>query len=130
MHADPESRRRLGRPPCPCAPGVSHKFFGPDDDPLGHLAPVQLLSAGGWPGRRLGCQGALTVFLLFILQGGCCWNPHCKQAVYFFSPVPDPRAPLGSPQTVSYVVEFHPDTGDITMEFRLADSPLLSNKVA
>lgn len=63
-------------------------------------------------------------------EGGCCWNPHCKQAVYFFSPVPDPRAPLGSPQTVSYVVEFHPDTGNITMEFRLADSPLLSNKVA
>ncbi|XP_011787440.1 PREDICTED: protein arginine N-methyltransferase 7 isoform X2 [Colobus angolensis palliatus] len=66
-------------------------------------------------------------------EAGCCWNPHCKQAVYFFSPVPDPRAPLGGPQTVSYAVEFHPDTGDITMEFRLADtpdSPLLSNKVA
>ncbi|XP_011853383.1 PREDICTED: protein arginine N-methyltransferase 7 isoform X2 [Mandrillus leucophaeus] len=66
-------------------------------------------------------------------EGGCCWNPHCKQAVYFFSPVLDPRAPLGGPQTVSYVVEFHPGTGDITMEFRLADtpdSPLLSNKVA
>ncbi|XP_070940884.1 protein arginine N-methyltransferase 7 isoform X1 [Macaca nemestrina] len=66
-------------------------------------------------------------------EGGCCWNPHCKQAVYFFSPVLDPRAPLGGPQTVSYVVEFHPSTGDITMEFRLADtpdSPLLGNKVA
>ncbi|XP_023066019.1 protein arginine N-methyltransferase 7 isoform X6 [Piliocolobus tephrosceles] len=66
-------------------------------------------------------------------EGGCCWNRHCKQAVHFFSPVPDPRAPLGSPQTVSYAVEFHPDTGDVTMEFRLADtpdSPLLSNKVA
>nr|XP_024651726.1 protein arginine N-methyltransferase 7 isoform X4 [Macaca nemestrina] len=65
-------------------------------------------------------------------EGGCCWNPHCKQAVYFFSPVLDPRAPLGGPQTVSYVVEFHPGTGDITMEFRLADtpdSPLLGNKV-
>ncbi|XP_031513744.1 protein arginine N-methyltransferase 7 isoform X3 [Papio anubis] len=66
-------------------------------------------------------------------EGGCCWNPHCKQAVYFFNPVLDPRAPLGGPQTVSYVVEFHPSTGDITMEFRLTDtpdSPLLSNKVA
>uniref|UniRef100_A0A8C9H1D6 Protein arginine N-methyltransferase n=2 Tax=Piliocolobus tephrosceles TaxID=591936 RepID=A0A8C9H1D6_9PRIM len=56
-------------------------------------------------------------------EGGCCWNRHCKQAVHFFSPVPDPRAPLGSPQTVSYAVEFHPDTGDVTMEFRLADTP-------
>ncbi|XP_077840454.1 protein arginine N-methyltransferase 7 isoform X7 [Macaca mulatta] len=44
-------------------------------------------------------------------EGGCCWNPHCKQAVYFFSPVLDPRAPLGGPQMVSYVVEFHPGTG-------------------
>ncbi|XP_054391015.1 protein arginine N-methyltransferase 7 isoform X15 [Pongo abelii] len=56
-------------------------------------------------------------------EGGCCWNPHCKQAVYFFSPAPDPRAPLGGPRTVSYAVEFHPDTGDIAMEFRLADTP-------
>nr|XP_054525450.1 protein arginine N-methyltransferase 7 isoform X19 [Pan troglodytes] len=51
-------------------------------------------------------------------EGGCCWNPHCKQAVYFFSPAPDPRALLGGPRTVSYAVEFHPDTGDIVMEFR------------
>ncbi|EAW83228.1 protein arginine methyltransferase 7, isoform CRA_c [Homo sapiens] len=56
-------------------------------------------------------------------EGGCCWNPHCKQAVYFFSPAPDPRALLGGPRTVSYAVEFHPDTGDIIMEFRHADTP-------
>uniref|UniRef100_A0A2K5CLM5 Protein arginine N-methyltransferase n=1 Tax=Aotus nancymaae TaxID=37293 RepID=A0A2K5CLM5_AOTNA len=55
-------------------------------------------------------------------EGGCCWNPHCKQAVYFFSPAPDPRVPLGGPQMVNYVVEFHPDTGDIAMEFRLEDT--------
>nr|XP_054310048.1 protein arginine N-methyltransferase 7 isoform X19 [Pongo pygmaeus] len=57
-------------------------------------------------------------------EGGCCWNPHCKQAVYFFSPAPDPRAPLGGPRTVSYAVEFHPDTGDIAMEFRCLASVL------
>nr|XP_021528210.1 protein arginine N-methyltransferase 7 isoform X1 [Aotus nancymaae] len=57
-------------------------------------------------------------------EGGCCWNPHCKQAVYFFSPAPDPRVPLGGPQMVNYVVEFHPDTGDIAMEFRLEDTQL------
>ncbi|XP_063467680.1 protein arginine N-methyltransferase 7 isoform X7 [Symphalangus syndactylus] len=56
-------------------------------------------------------------------EGGCCWNPHCKQAVYFFSPAPDHRALVGGPRTVSYAVEFHPDTGDIAMEFRLADTP-------
>lgn len=63
---------------------------------------------------------ALTVFLL-LLQGDCCWNPHCKQAVYFFT-MTDPKAPLGSPQTVSYTMEFHPHTGDITMDFSLSDT--------
>ncbi|XP_011911056.1 PREDICTED: protein arginine N-methyltransferase 7 isoform X8 [Cercocebus atys] len=79
------------------------------------------------------CEGFDVHIMDDMIKGGCCWNPHCKQAVYFFSPVLDPRAPLGGPQMVSYVVEFHPGTGDITMEFRLADtpdSPLLSNKVA
>ncbi|KAM5262715.1 protein arginine N-methyltransferase 7 [Ctenodactylus gundi] len=52
----------------------------------------------------------------------CCWNPHCKQAVYFLSPALDPKAPLGRPQTVSYAVEFNPHTGEITMEFRLTDT--------
>ncbi|XP_042776770.1 protein arginine N-methyltransferase 7 isoform X11 [Panthera leo] len=53
--------------------------------------------------------------------GDCCWNPHCKQAVYFFT-MADPRAPLGGPQTVSYTVDFHPHTGDITMDFSLSDT--------
>ncbi|XP_021075844.1 protein arginine N-methyltransferase 7 [Mus pahari] len=55
-------------------------------------------------------------------KGDCCWNPHCKQAVYFLSTTLDPRAPLDGPRSVSYAVEFHPLTGDITMEFRLADT--------
>ncbi|XP_021026440.1 protein arginine N-methyltransferase 7 [Mus caroli] len=55
-------------------------------------------------------------------KGDCCWNPHCKQAVYFLSTTLDLRVPLDDPQSVSYVVEFHPLTGDITMEFRLADT--------
>ncbi|XP_045299230.1 protein arginine N-methyltransferase 7 isoform X11 [Leopardus geoffroyi] len=54
-------------------------------------------------------------------KGDCCWNPHCKQAVYFFTTA-DPRAPLGGPQTVSYTVDFHPHTGDITMDFSLSDT--------
>ncbi|XP_055222218.1 protein arginine N-methyltransferase 7 isoform X5 [Gorilla gorilla gorilla] len=57
-------------------------------------------------------------------EGGCCWNPHCKQAVYFFSPAPGPRALLGGPWTVTYAVEFHPDTGNIVMEFRCLASVL------
>ncbi|XP_004371702.1 protein arginine N-methyltransferase 7 isoform X1 [Trichechus manatus latirostris] len=54
-------------------------------------------------------------------KGDCCWNPHCKQAVYFFSTSLDPRVPLSSPQSVTYTVEFRPHTGDITMDFRLSD---------
>lgn len=64
--------------------------------------------------------GALTIFLL-LLQGDCCWNPHCKQAVYFFTS-PDCRVPQGGPRTVSYTVEFHPHTGDISMDFTLSDT--------
>ncbi|XP_013359370.1 PREDICTED: protein arginine N-methyltransferase 7 isoform X2 [Chinchilla lanigera] len=56
-------------------------------------------------------------------EGDCCWNPHCKQAVYFLSPTLDPKMLLGSPQAVSYAVEFHPRTGAVTMEFRLTDPP-------
>ncbi|XP_075393667.1 protein arginine N-methyltransferase 7 isoform X2 [Tenrec ecaudatus] len=70
-------------------------------------------------------------------EGHCCWNPHCKQAVYFFSPILDPREPLGSLQTVTYSVEFLPHSGDITMDFRLSDDPgavpssaVVGNKVA
>nr|XP_015094179.1 protein arginine N-methyltransferase 7 isoform X2 [Vicugna pacos] len=55
-------------------------------------------------------------------KGDCCWNPHCKQAVYFFNTTLDSRAPPDSPRTVSYTVVFHPDTGDVTMDFTLSDA--------
>ncbi|XP_037672277.1 protein arginine N-methyltransferase 7 isoform X2 [Choloepus didactylus] len=54
-------------------------------------------------------------------EGDCCWNPHCKQAVYFFNPTLDPRVPPGGPQKVTYAVEFSPHSGDISMDFRLSD---------
>ncbi|KAM9049175.1 protein arginine N-methyltransferase 7 isoform 2-T2 [Megaptera novaeangliae] len=55
-------------------------------------------------------------------KGYCCWNPHCKQAVYFFNTTLDPRVPPGGPQTVTYTVEFHPHTGDVTVDFTLSDA--------
>ncbi|XP_076988931.1 protein arginine N-methyltransferase 7 isoform X2 [Tamandua tetradactyla] len=54
-------------------------------------------------------------------EGDCCWNPHCKQAVYFFNPTLDPRVAPGGPQMVTYAVEFNPHTGDISLDFRLSD---------
>lgn len=65
---------------------------------------------------------ALTAFLLLPLQGYCCWNPHCKQAVYFFNTTVDPRVPPGGLQTITYTVEFHPHTGDVTVDFTLSDA--------
>uniref|UniRef100_A0A8C0E0F2 Protein arginine N-methyltransferase n=1 Tax=Balaenoptera musculus TaxID=9771 RepID=A0A8C0E0F2_BALMU len=55
-------------------------------------------------------------------KGYCCWNPHCKQAVYFFNTTLDPRVPPGGPQTITYTVEFHPHTGDVTVDFTLSDA--------
>ncbi|XP_065754518.1 protein arginine N-methyltransferase 7 isoform X2 [Phocoena phocoena] len=55
-------------------------------------------------------------------KGYCCWNPHCKQAVYFFNTTVDPRVPPGGPQTITYTVEFHPHTGDVTVDFTLSDA--------
>lgn len=71
----------------------------------------------GW-----GCGVTLTRCAA-LPQGDCCWNPHCKQAVYFFSPTLDPTVLPGGPRTVGYSVEFHPHTGDITMDFSLCGVP-------
>lgn len=90
-------------------PGLSSSF------------PPRALSRGGWPEEGL-VAGHSHRLLLLLLQGYCCWNPHCKQAVYFFSTMLDPKAPLGGPQTVSYTVEFQPLTGDVTMDFTLSDT--------
>lgn len=77
-----------------------------------------------WMDYHLTPDSTVSTGLMSPLEDkGCCsWNPHCKQAVYFFSSTLDPRVPLDGPQSVSYAVEFHPLTGDITMEFRLADT--------
>lgn len=101
----------------------------PDGNPSVASVPVpkQQLPALNCLVGRLARRGLAVrsphCFLLLLLQGDCCWNPHCKQAVYFFSTTLDPRAPSGGPQAVSYVVEFHPHTGDVTMDFTLSDTP-------
>lgn len=69
------------------------------------------------------CQDALSILLLLLLQGDCQWNPHCKQAVYFFRTPLDPKVPLQGPQMVHYTVEFVPHTGDVIMEFGLLGVP-------
>ncbi|XP_044516496.1 protein arginine N-methyltransferase 7 isoform X2 [Gracilinanus agilis] len=51
-------------------------------------------------------------------QGECSWNPHCKQAVYFFNSTLEAKT-QDSSQTVTYALEFNPKVGDISMDFRL-----------
>ncbi|EHB17053.1 Protein arginine N-methyltransferase 7 [Heterocephalus glaber] len=103
------------------------------------LVPQQPLRAEGTMElRRLGRSHGAVLWMEYHLtpdstvstgllepaedKGDCCWNPHCKQAVYFLSPTLDPKMLLGSPRAVSYAVEFHPHSGDVTMQFRLADT--------
>lgn len=125
QHRPPEPCRRQGsttgtKPKvCVCPRATCH-------------IPVQGRELSGGPGyfpllvtctgKVAWVPGAFPILLLLIMQGDCCWNPHCKQAVYFLSTTLDPRVPLDGPRSVSYAVEFHPLTGDITMEFRLADT--------
>ena len=94
---------------CPWVPGSEQQL------------PLRAACRGGWPEEGLDA-GSPHRLPLLLPQGDCCWNPHCKQAVYFFSTALDPRAPPGGPQTVSYAVEFHPCTGDVTVDFTLSDT--------
>ncbi|KGL82134.1 Protein arginine N-methyltransferase 7, partial [Tinamus guttatus] len=52
-------------------------------------------------------------------KGNCEWNPHCKQAVYFFSSVIDSETQTELPSAVEYAMNFNPKTGEITMDFKL-----------
>ncbi|XP_068006581.1 protein arginine N-methyltransferase 7 isoform X2 [Melanerpes formicivorus] len=52
-------------------------------------------------------------------KGNCEWNPHCKQAVYFFSSVIESETLTDLPSVVSYAISFDTKTGEIAMDFKL-----------
>ncbi|NXJ76608.1 ANM7 methyltransferase, partial [Trogon melanurus] len=52
-------------------------------------------------------------------KGNCEWNPHCKQAVYFFSSVIESETLSDVPSAVMYAINFDPKTGEIAMDFKL-----------
>ncbi|XP_019391013.1 PREDICTED: protein arginine N-methyltransferase 7 isoform X1 [Crocodylus porosus] len=52
-------------------------------------------------------------------KGSCQWNPHCKQAVYFFSSVIESGAVADPSSAVAYSLSFDPQTGKIAMDFKL-----------
>ncbi|XP_009862795.1 PREDICTED: protein arginine N-methyltransferase 7 isoform X2 [Apaloderma vittatum] len=52
-------------------------------------------------------------------KGNCEWNPHCKQAVYFFSSVIESETLSDLPSAVMYAINFDTKTGEIAMDFKL-----------
>uniref|UniRef100_A0A8B9FPZ6 Protein arginine N-methyltransferase n=1 Tax=Amazona collaria TaxID=241587 RepID=A0A8B9FPZ6_9PSIT len=52
-------------------------------------------------------------------KGNCEWNPHCKQAVYFFSSVIESETLSDLPSAVAYAINFDTKTGEIAMDFKL-----------
>ncbi|NWW90972.1 ANM7 methyltransferase, partial [Rhynochetos jubatus] len=52
-------------------------------------------------------------------KGNCEWNPHCKQAVYFFSSVIESEPLSDLPSAVTYAMNFDTKTGEIAMDFKL-----------
>ncbi|XP_043563162.1 protein arginine N-methyltransferase 7 [Chiloscyllium plagiosum] len=50
----------------------------------------------------------------------CNWNPHCKQGVYFLSSVTNHKSSTDGLNSVAYNVIFHPESGELAMDFRLA----------
>ncbi|XP_034644730.1 protein arginine N-methyltransferase 7 isoform X3 [Trachemys scripta elegans] len=51
-------------------------------------------------------------------KGSCKWNPHCKQAVYFFSSALEPETLTDLPSAIIYAINFNPKTGEIAMSFK------------
>ncbi|XP_030313569.1 protein arginine N-methyltransferase 7 [Calypte anna] len=51
-------------------------------------------------------------------KGNCEWNPHCKQAVYFFSSVIESETLSDLPSAITYAINFNTKTGEITMDFK------------
>ncbi|XP_043382471.1 protein arginine N-methyltransferase 7 isoform X7 [Chelonia mydas] len=51
-------------------------------------------------------------------KGNCKWNPHCKQAVYFFSSALEPETLTDLPSAITYAINFNPKTGEIAMSFK------------
>uniref|UniRef100_A0A669QUI7 Protein arginine N-methyltransferase n=1 Tax=Phasianus colchicus TaxID=9054 RepID=A0A669QUI7_PHACC len=54
-------------------------------------------------------------------KGNCEWNPHCKQAVYFFSSVIESETLADLPSAVTYAINFDTKTGEILVYWALSD---------
>ncbi|NXG10222.1 ANM7 methyltransferase, partial [Sakesphorus luctuosus] len=73
-----------------------------------------------WMEYHLDADVSISTGLMQISneKGNCDWNPHCKQAVYFFSSVIESET-LSDPGAVTYAINFDTKTGEIAMDFKL-----------
>ncbi|XP_010148340.1 PREDICTED: protein arginine N-methyltransferase 7 isoform X2 [Eurypyga helias] len=74
-----------------------------------------------WMEYHLAADISVSTGLMQITneKGNCEWNPHCKQAVYFFSSVIESEALSDLPSAVTYAMNFDTKTGEIAMDFKL-----------
>uniref|UniRef100_A0A8C8RCS6 Protein arginine N-methyltransferase n=1 Tax=Pelusios castaneus TaxID=367368 RepID=A0A8C8RCS6_9SAUR len=87
---------------------------------------VNLLRAGKSHGAVLWMEYHLTADISVSTglvqisdeKGNCKWNPHCKQAVYFFSSALDPGSVTDFPNAITYSIRFNPKRGEIAMSFK------------
>ncbi|TFK09031.1 alpha-1A adrenergic receptor [Platysternon megacephalum] len=87
---------------------------------------VNLLRTGKSHGAVLWMEYHLTADILVSTglvqisdeKGNCKWNPHCKQAVYFFSSALEPETLTDLPSAITYDINFNPKTGEIAMSFK------------
>ncbi|NXM26380.1 ANM7 methyltransferase, partial [Oxyruncus cristatus] len=73
-----------------------------------------------WMEYHLAADISISTGLMQISneKGNCDWNPHCKQAVYFFSSVIESET-LSDTGAVTYGINFDTKTGEIAMDFKL-----------
>ncbi|NXS52830.1 ANM7 methyltransferase, partial [Brachypteracias leptosomus] len=74
-----------------------------------------------WMEYHLAADISISTGLMQISneKGNCEWNPHCKQAVYFFSSVIESETLPALPSAVTYAINFDTKTGEIAMDFKL-----------
>ncbi|XP_009986846.1 PREDICTED: protein arginine N-methyltransferase 7-like, partial [Tauraco erythrolophus] len=74
-----------------------------------------------WMEYHLATDISVSTGLLQISneKGNSEWNPHCKQAVYFFNSVIDSETLSDLPSAVTYAINFDTKTGEIAMDFKL-----------
>ncbi|XP_067905760.1 protein arginine N-methyltransferase 7 isoform X2 [Heterodontus francisci] len=104
------------------------------EQPVYGTGSMQLLRSGTCHGVVLWMDYCLTddicvstgLIRPHSLTGDCDWNPHCKQGVYFLGPVSDPKTLTDKLTSVAYSVTFHPETGELSMDFKRALGPVVA----